>query len=662
MGFQSKLSTRTKVISVTVFSLLLLACVVGVMALRGIAEVGRVARASNALAVTNADMARAHSLGDAIAAMLETLEAEVAAGQQKPEAAQEKALRMLRRMRFDPGAGYVWVHSYNPADMRDVRMLQEPFFEPLVGQNLADHRDTSVIVPTACTDRAGRPVTVGNTPLFIQLNQLVRDAGEASCTFAWPRPGASFNAATPRRGFVRLFAPWRWVVGIGFAIDEAGERPEKADAELSEAVSAASWAVVWVGLAASLLLALFVLFHNRMLGSRVQALSRGIDRIARGDLSTRLAPLGQDEFADLASGFNRFVSRIDNVIGEISTTSGALSTSAAELATTAVQLAANAEHGEAQSVSVATTMEEFSATVNEVANTADRVSSAVNQVATTAEELSQGVANVAASSEQMSTTVGNVALAIDELNVSLSGVAAMCAKAAAASNDSSSHATMASEQMESLGRAAVRIGKVVELINDIADQTNLLALNATIEAASAGEAGKGFAVVANEVKELARQTGKATEEIAEHVEAMQTDTQSTLAMIRKVSDLIADVRTLSNEIAKTVEVQTVTTNQVAQNMATGATAANEISLQVNEMSKGVGEVARSANDVATGTSGIAATITELASTTVDVSRSMTQVGDAARSSSDAASKVRSASQQLHDLAQRLAGYVKQFRE
>jgi methyl-accepting chemotaxis protein len=136
-----------------------------------------------------------------------------------------------------------------------------------------------------------------------------------------------------------------------------------------------------------------------------------------------------------------------------------------------------------------------------------------------------------------------------------------------------------------LGESSQEIGKVIKVITSIAEQTNLLALNATIEAARAGEAGKGFAVVANEVKELAKETAKATEEISQKIEAIQADTKGAVKAIAEISTIIAQINDISNTIASAVEEQTATTNEMGRNLT--------------EASKGVSEIARNITGVAT---------------------------------------------------------------
>ena len=137
--------------------------------------------------------------------------------------------------------------------------------------------------------------------------------------------------------------------------------------------------------------------------------------------------------------------------------------------------------------------------------------------------------------------------------------------------------------MHGLADSAQRIGAIVEAIQGIAAQTNLLALNATIEAARAGEAGKGFAVVANEVKELAKETARATEEIGQKIEAIQTDTQAAVRAIGEVSQIITQVNDISNVIASAVEEQTATTTEIGRNVTEAAMGTNEIASSIAQV-------------------------------------------------------------------------------
>jgi methyl-accepting chemotaxis protein len=147
--------------------------------------------------------------------------------------------------------------------------------------------------------------------------------------------------------------------------------------------------------------------------------------------------------------------------------------------------------------------------------------------------------------------------------------------------------------MKNLGESSREIGNVIKVITSIAQQTNLLALNATIEAARAGEAGKGFAVVANEVKELAKQTAKATEEISQKIEAIQGVTKGAVTAIEEISTIINQINDISNSIASAVEEQTATTNEIGRSV-------NEAAQGVNDIAKNIGGVATAARNTTQG--------------------------------------------------------------
>jgi methyl-accepting chemotaxis protein len=157
-------------------------------------------------------------------------------------------------------------------------------------------------------------------------------------------------------------------------------------------------------------------------------------------------------------------------------------------------------------------------------------------------------------------------------------------------------AAVTSGTMDELGRSSARIGQVVKVITTIAEQTNLLALNATIEAARAGDMGKGFAVVANEVKELARETAKATEDIGAKIEAMQADTQRAVSAIAEISSVIEKIDLLQTKIATAVEEQSVTTSEIGRNIAEATTGSTEIAQNIVQVAQAAQSTAEGASN------------------------------------------------------------------
>ena len=222
--------------------------------------------------------------------------------------------------------------------------------------------------------------------------------------------------------------------------------------------------------------------------------------------------------------------------------------------------------------------EELTAINQQLAGNSEETSTQANVVSAAAEEVSRNVQTVATGTEEMSASIKEIAKNANEA----AKVAQSAVKVAEVTN-----ATVAK-----LGESSVEIGKVIKVITSIAQQTNLLALNATIEAARAGEAGKGFAVVANEVKELAKETAKATEDIGQKIDAIQTDTKSAVEAIAQISSVINQINDISNTIASAVEEQTATTNEIGRNVAEAAKGSSEIAQNIS----GVATAARSTSD------------------------------------------------------------------
>jgi methyl-accepting chemotaxis protein len=239
------------------------------------------------------------------------------------------------------------------------------------------------------------------------------------------------------------------------------------------------------------------------------------------------------------------------------------------------------------------------------------------QMAGAAEETAVQANVVSAASEQVSKNIEVVATSTEEMMASIREISKSSNEAARVAKNAVGVAEQTNQRIGKLGESSIEIGKVIKVITSIAEQTNLLALNATIEAARAGEAGKGFAVVANEVKELAKQTAQATEEIGQKIGAIQTDTKDAVHAIAEITTIISQVNDISNTIASAVEEQTVTTTEIGRN--------------VQEAAKGAGEIANNIAGVAT----------------------------AAKTTSEGAQKVQQSSQSVHEMAGQLGLLVTQ---
>ncbi len=264
--------------------------------------------------------------------------------------------------------------------------------------------------------------------------------------------------------------------------------------------------------------------------------------------------------------------------------------------------------------------DDLSAISERMAGRATTMAGKANNVAAAAEEMSANMNSVAAASEEASTNVKMVATAAEEMATTINEIARNSEKARDISSDAVSQGKRASDKVNTLGHAASEIGKVTEVITEISEQTNLLALNATIEAARAGEAGKGFAVVANEIKELARQTPEATQDIKNKIEDIQHSTTETVKEIRQISDVIDKVNEIVSVIATAVEEQSVTTREIAGNVANASLGIEEVNHNVAQSSSVAEDIAGDISDLNGSAAEISESISRVNENADDLSR------------------------------------------
>jgi len=299
----------------------------------------------------------------------------------------------------------------------------------------------------------------------------------------------------------------------------------------------------------------------------------GLRRLADADLTGHVEVRGDDEVGRLATSFNAAVDDMSGLVRSLRASATTLASSSEELSATSTQMGASAEETAVQA----------------------------NAVSAAAEQVSANVNTVAASTEEMSASIRDIA--------------ANATEAAGVASQAVGTAENATHTVSKLGTSSAEIGEVIKVITEIAEQTNLLALNATIEAARAGDAGKGFAVVANEVKELAKETAAATDDIGQRIVAIQGDARAAVVAIEEISEVIARISDIQNTIASAVEEQTATTNEITRHVTEAATGANEIAASITG-------VAQAAHDTSSGAASTQVSARDLAELADELNRSV----------------------------------------
>lgn len=474
------------------------------------------------------------------------LDQQVKAGKLTTEQAQSRAKAMIASMRYD-GKQYFWIN-----DMQS-RILMHPIKPKLIGKDMSDFKDP-----------AGKK-------FFSEFVSVVKANGGGFVDYMWPKPG--LEKPQPKMSYVQGYAPWGWIIGSGVYIDD---------------LEAMYWEnATQLGITAAIVLLMIVtisLLLARSLTSAIRKITEAMTRLANDQIDTEVpATDREDEIGLMAKSVLVFK---ENAIKKLETEQRRIERRRAE---------------DEKRAHMDKLTADFTVNVEQIVESVSSASAQLNATAKSmtgiAKDTSNQSAAVSAASEEAATNVQTVASASEEVSVSVAEVNQQVAQASESAKGAVQEVEKTSAQVETLAATANKISDVIGIISDIADQTNLLALNATIESARAGEAGKGFAVVANEVKGLAGQTGKATEEIVQQVEEIQAATRQAVISMGEVSKIIRHVDETSASIAAAMEQQGATTQEIARNVQEAAAGTEEVSRNIIGVSQASQEAGAASGQV-----------------------------------------------------------------
>ena len=454
---------------------------------------------------------------ETVLGLIAGLQGEVDKGTLSEAEAKSAAAETIRAMRYD-GGNYFWITDMSP------RMVMHPTASKLEGKPLGDMTDPNGV------------------RLFTEMVKIVKTKGADNFNYLWAKLG--HDAPVGKVSYVAGYRPWGWIVGTGSYVDDIEAIFHSAILRNLEIVAG--------------LLAVLAVLSFGLIRSITRPLSRIVveaERLAGGDVDVEFSGAGRrDEIGAVSravEGFRDQIRKQQELAGEAR-----------------VNLERQGQRAGRMEDVVAAFRVKVAAQLEEVTVSTNGMKAAAEELTAMSATTEGSVATVLEASGSANAQIAEGAQTATALGSSVEAATARVEKTLREVEDAFEAAAVSTDKVASLSSAAVKIGEVVTLIQAIAEQTNLLALNATIEAARAGDAGKGFAVVAAEVKELATQTSKATEEISSQIYGIQTSTNEAVQVISVISEKVTDVRELTREISEAMGEQAQATRDIGGRIGT----------------------------------------------------------------------------------------------
>ncbi len=513
--------------------------------------------------------AKTHDLVEAGWSVTAAYGAKAAKGEMTEADAKAAALAALAGMRYG-GGNYLWVNDMTPT------MVMHPAKPELNGKDLSGFADPN------------------GKKLFVEMANVVRASGEGYVEYQWAKPG--FDKPVDKLSFVKGYTPWGWVIGTGIYTDDVAEAFHHA--ALTEGL---------IFLVVILVITAQSAGSGRDIARRALALNELVGRVeASGDLSLRASLAGKDELAGTAAALNGFLADLEVVLEEVKAVMLAVADgdlSRRVLAETRSKVVDDIKTGINRSVeSLATAMRRIGDNVRQVAVASGQASEAIGQI-------SDGATTQINAIRQVSHAIDQTSKAIEDVSGSATASSRHAREATAAVETSGHQVDGMVEAVNAIAHSSAQIGKITDVISQIASQTNMLSLNAAIEAARAGEAGKGFAVVAEEVGRLAEHSARSAGEI---VSLIGTATEET----RRGVEISNSVKSSMGQLARGVGETDRMAGSIATAMEQQQAAITQIRASVRDLS-GVGETNAAASE-------------EIAATMIELSRLAGQTADEIR--------------------------------
>jgi methyl-accepting chemotaxis protein len=451
-----------------------------------------------------------------------------AAGELTRDEAQKRAIQRIGSLRYD-GDEYFWLNDV------DGVMKSHPSAK-LIGTNVFGTKDAN-----------------GND-IFRDMVDIAKAKGGGRYSYMWPADAS----AKPKISYVKLIPEWHWIVGSGVYA-----------ADIQKEVNAVVQRLLTVGGICLLVTLVLGLVIARSLTRPIKSLTESMKELADGNLAVDLGDnvKRKDEIGEMGRAVLVFKDNAMQV--------QRLKDEQAEQ-----EKRSNEEKKRAMEKMASDFEESIGSIVGVVASAATELQANAKNLAEVSDQTNRQSATVAAATEEASASVQTVASAAEELSASIGEIDRQIKESSRIASDAVAEVKRTDATVSTLSDAASQIGDVVKLIQDIAEQTNLLALNATIEAARAGEAGKGFAVVASEVKNLANQTGRATEEISKKIVTVQNVSSDAVSAIREIGKTIEHINDITGVIANAMQQQTAATSEISNNVQQASAGTSEVSSSI----------------------------------------------------------------------------------